>query len=62
MQKYTAKDGDRLDSIVYEHYGTLDCFSEVLAFNTKLNEILKAGDVVLLPQVKIKEKRLKSLW
>ena len=31
-----AKDGDRLDTIVYAHYGHLRFFEQVLALNPKL--------------------------
>ncbi|RAZ62895.1 tail protein X, partial [Campylobacter hyointestinalis] len=50
MTRYVAKDGDRLDSIVYKHYGSLEYFSQVLSVNFGLCVILKAGDVVILPE------------
>jgi len=50
MTQVIANSGDRLDTIVYRHYGTLDYFEAVLAVNPKLSAILKAGDVVLLPE------------
>ena len=36
---YIAKDGDRLDTIVYNHYGHLRFFEQVLALNPKLQGI-----------------------
>ncbi|MBE2986564.1 tail protein X [Campylobacter sp. RM12920] len=60
---YTAKDGERLDTIVYKHYGTLENFAEILAFNSRLNSILKAGDKVFLPEIKENVvKKEKTLW
>ena len=66
MNRYIAKDGDRLDLIVYKHYKRLDIFSTVLELNTHLLERyeLNIGDIVYLPDIantpKIKE--LKALW
>ncbi|MBE3607053.1 tail protein X [Campylobacter sp. RM13119] len=60
---YIAKDGERLDTIVYKHYGTLENFSEILAFNSHLNAVLKAGDRVKMPEIKAKAtKKEKTLW
>lgn len=59
---YIAKDGDRLDKIVYEYYGHLRYFEEVLMLNFKLKPVLKAGDMVILPDIKEKKEELKSLW
>lgn len=63
---YTAKDGDRLDSIVFNHYGTLKAINEVLRHNKHLlnKAVLKAGDEVMLPDIKIKQdiKESKALW
>ncbi|CUU82909.1 tail protein X [Campylobacter hyointestinalis] len=60
---YIAKDKERLDSIVYKHYGTLENFTEILAFNSHLNSVLKAGDRVFLPEIKAKvTKKEKTLW
>lgn len=60
---YIAKDGERLDIIVYKHYGTLKNFTEILAFNSHLNAILKAGDKVFLPEIKANvAKKEKTLW
>ncbi|PSM51375.1 phage tail protein X family protein [Campylobacter blaseri] len=61
---YKAKENERLDSIVYRHYGGLKHFELVLEINAKLGVKLKAGDRVILPEIKEKEeiKELKSLW
>lgn len=53
---YIAKDGDRLDKIVYEYYGHLRYFEEVLMLNFKLKPVLKAGDMVILPDIKEKKR------
>lgn len=52
IKVYIAKDGDRLDTIVYAHYGHLRFFEQVLAVNPKLKPVLKAGDAVVLPEIK----------
>ncbi|MBR8466329.1 tail protein X [Campylobacter sp. faydin G-140] len=63
MKIYIAKDNERLDTIVYKHYGTLANFTEILAFNSYLNTILKAGDKVFLPEIKAKARKSeKTLW
>lgn len=60
---YIASDAERLDAIIYKHYGTLENFAEILAFNSYLNSVLKAGDRVFLPEIKVKEiKSEKTLW
>ncbi|MBE3022950.1 tail protein X [Campylobacter sp. 7477a] len=60
---YIAKDNERLDTIVYKYYGTLANFTEILAFNSGLNTILKAGEKVFLPEIKTEVvKREKTLW
>lgn len=59
---YLAKNGERLDSIVYKHYKSLDFFDQVLKANPKLGAILKTGDRVILPEIKIKESKEKTLW
>lgn len=63
MKFYIAKDKERLDSIVYKHYGTLENFAGILAFNSHLNAILRAGDKVFLPEIKVKEIKSENvLW
>lgn len=60
---YVAKDGERLDSIVYRHYGHLRFFEEVLKLNHKLAPVLKAGDRVFLPDINENvAKKEKTLW
>lgn len=57
MNKYIAKDNERLDSVVYRFYGSLEYFSMVLEANPKLNPLLKRGDVVILPAIEKKRKQ-----
>ena len=59
---YIAKDGDRLDTIVYTHYGHLRFFEQVLSLNPKLTATLKAGDKVFLPEIKERAKEQNKLW
>ena len=61
---YIAKDGERLDTIVYKHYGTLALFAKVLSCNPNLTNkpILKAGDRVVLPFLDTTIKTLDELW
>nr|DAT62861.1 MAG TPA: tail protein [Caudoviricetes sp.] len=61
---YKAKDGERLDQIVYRHYGHLQFFEGVLELNPKLEIVLKAGELVNLPEfdeTKIPQKQV-ALW
>ena len=62
IKVYIAKDGDRLDTIVYAHYGHLRFFEQVLALNPNLAATLKAGDKVFLPEIKEKAKEQNKLW
>jgi phage tail protein X len=62
---YTVTEPKRLDTIVYEHYNTLDVFEFVLEANKQHLDkyILDAGDQVILPEVQIvKEKSGDALW
>ncbi|EAC1839728.1 tail protein X [Campylobacter lari] len=59
---YIAKDGEKLDSIVYKHYGTLEYFDQVLMVNPKLEPLLKTGDKIVLPVIKQKESKEDVLW
>ena len=65
---YKAKDKERLDSIVYSYYGSLISFEKILEENIKINPdfpvILKAGQQVILPDIKITEhfEETKALW
>ncbi|WP_370523666.1 tail protein X [Helicobacter winghamensis] len=38
---YIAKRGERLDKVVYNHYGNLEYFNAVLEVNPKLTPLLK---------------------
>lgn len=61
---YKAKDGERLDQIVYRHYGHLRYFESVLELNPKLEVVLKVGELVTLPELseeKIPQKQA-ALW
>lgn len=62
IDKIVAKDGDRLDNIVYNHYGSLEYFPQVLSVNFGLSVILKAGDIVILPEFTTKEPKQNKLW
>lgn len=62
QEKYIAHQGERLDSVVYAHYRTLDVFALVLSANPKLSPLLKDGDVVILPSFPIFPKKEKTLW
>jgi phage tail protein X len=62
IKVYIAKDGDRIDAIVYAHYGHLRFFEQVLSLNPKLTATLKAGDKVFLPEIKEKAKEQNKLW
>ncbi len=50
MVRYLAKEGERLDVIIYAYYDSLDVFEEVLNQNPHLvNSIeMKRGDIVYL--------------
>ena len=65
MNEIKLKENKRLDQIVYDYYGNLDNFEEILELNKHLIEkvILDIDDVVYLPDIttgKIVEE--KSLW
>ncbi len=62
MTKIVAKDGDRLDGIVYKHFGHLAYFEQVLSVNAGLNAVLRAGDIVIIPDIKEVPKKGKTLW
>jgi len=67
VSEYIAKEGERIDQIVYAVYGTLDVFNEVLEANIDLADKieLEAGDIVYLPDIKRDTTTLKdekSLW
>ena len=63
---YIAKDGDRFDNIVYEHYGNTDFINKVLDSNQHLvgKLVLELGDKVVLPKIEevFKPNEGKALW
>ena len=66
MRTYTAQKGDRLDSIVFKEYGTLEHLDKVLEANPHLvtKVAYDDGDVVNLPVIEVpkKEIKVKTLW
>ena len=67
MKKYIAKKEERLDSIVFKEYKTVDkeVFNAVLSANKHLlkKQKLDAFDEVFLPTIEIKTKKSdKTLW
>ncbi len=67
MAMIKAQRGDRLDQIVFKHYGTLDVYVEVLEENDHLinKMILEDGDIVNLPVIEIELnpiKEVETLW
>jgi len=67
MEIYIAKQGDRLDSIIYKHYKSLDkdIVEAVLKENRHLLKkcLLDAFDKVYLPEIEIKtEQKGRALW
>lgn len=62
MTEYRAYEGERLDEIVYKHYGTLEVFEEVLAYNARLPVILQDKDIVKLPDITIEPVKENELW
>jgi len=65
VEYVTAQKGDRLDEIVFTHYGTLEVFEIVLEENRPISTklYLEYGDIVWLPQIIIEQEiEAKSLW
>jgi len=68
MKQYRAVEGDRLDIVVFEAYGSINAavFEAVLDANEHLlgSSVLKAGDIVYLPEVvqSVDEKKTEALW
>lgn len=64
--KYRTRDGDMLDQICLEYYGSIEPVPQVLEANPLLAEqpaILPAGVVINLPEVQPKEQaRPVRLW
>lgn len=64
---HKALEGDRLDQIIFKHYGTLKVYTEVLESNTHLinKVVLKENDIVQLPLINIVEnpiEEVQKLW
>jgi phage tail protein X len=66
MKHTIATQNDRLDQIIYAHYGTLDVMNEVMMTNAHLmgKPILDNGDKVYLPDIKLPDQTESgvSLW
>jgi phage tail protein X len=68
MKIYMAKDGDRIDVIIFKAYGNndADVTAAVLDANEHLLDAnrLKAGDIVYLPEIQQSksEDQTKVLW
>lgn len=66
MKHTIATQNDRLDQIIYAHYGTLDVMNEVMMANANLmgKAILDNGDKVYLPDIKLPDQTESgvSLW
>ncbi|MDD2895556.1 MAG: tail protein X [Aliarcobacter sp.] len=65
MKELTAKNGERLDEIVFREYGTLDFFEKVLSENQKLSKkiFLDESDIIYLPEIMIvSSKKQETLW
>ena len=66
MAKYITKNGDMLDYICYQYYGTTEVTSKVLEANrelAKLGAVLPAGISIELPEIeKPTAKRKVTLW
>jgi phage tail protein X len=66
VTSYLAKDGERLDQIIYKYYGSLVFFDKIIDQNTHLMDklVLDSGDVVFLPQINFNQKETKvaALW
>ncbi len=68
MIEYRAAAGERLDTIIYKIYGTLD--SEIIAAVIEENKhllassVLAADDIVYLPEIETKQDvaTVKALW
>ena len=62
---YTVTQPQRLDTIVFNHYGTLDVLELVLEQNKQyLNKyILDTGDIVILPAYTVSKQNVgTALW
>jgi len=66
MNEYLCSDGDRLDTVVYQAYASLQPMDLVLIANPHLLEhtSLRAGEMVALPfwQPPIAKQEARTLW
>ncbi len=66
MNKYVAKEGDKLEMICFKFYGSIETkiYSEFLRENEHLlhKSYLSGGDVVNLPKIEIPAKKERYLW
>ena len=64
MKIIITKDNDRIDGIVYEHYGSLQHLQFVLDANPGIAKfpVFPAGIEVTLPDIPVKPKEVKRLW
>lgn len=62
---YVARDGDRIDQIVFEHYGTLDVMTQVFDANPGIAALLDIpmGTELVLPDIDSAEiEQSTKLW
>jgi len=64
---YKAKQGQRLDEVVFEVYGDLRLFETILELNPDLGMFLREGNEVLLVELEAHSKEVveenpKALW
>lgn len=64
MSEYIAKDGDRIDKLVYDKYGSMDHLQLFLDANPGLAEtpFLTAGTVVYFPEKIVAVETAGRLW
>jgi len=66
MKVVITQENTTLDKVVFEHYGSLEHFDDVVEVNEKLSLkiILELGDEVYLPEFekKQKEQTVQALW
>jgi len=66
MKVVITQENTTLDKVVFEHYGSLEHFDDVVEVNEKLSlkTILELGDEVYLPEFEKKQKEqiVQALW